>query len=351
MSTARFYDGLAATYHALYPDWEREVHDQARALSRVLGHPPPGSAIADVACGIGTQLLGLAECGYDVFGSDLSPAAVHRAGAECRKRGLVARLVVADMRALAWPDASMDAAVCADNAIPHLLTDDEVTSAFAELRRVLRPGARVAVTIRDYDAALRERPLSTSPQVMEAPGHRPIISFQLWTWHGAGDIYDLEHFQLTPGGDGEWTTTRRTATYRAYTRGHLLELAIRAGLVRPRWLAPRRAGYFQPVLVAARAGTDTRDALSHRRTLSSPEVRPADGSLGPEAANERRGLRGRLERHEVGGIRDDGTSPVRHEAGSGLGLRPGEPGVVASGDQQGRGRDRGQEAGQVLPPQ
>ncbi|WP_404392722.1 class I SAM-dependent methyltransferase [Humibacillus xanthopallidus] len=251
MSTARFYDGLAATYHALYPDWEKEVHEQARALSKLLGSPAPGSAIADVACGIGTQLLGLAEAGYDVFGSDVSRAAVHRARAECVKRGLVAHVVVADMRALPWPDASMDAAICADNAIAHLLSDDEVTSAFDELRRVLRPGARLAVTIRDYDAALRERPYGTAPQVMGTPGLGRVITFQLWTWHGASDIYDLEHFQLTCEDEGAWKTSRRTATFRAYTRAHLLELASGAGLAAAQWLTPRHAEDFQPVLIAA----------------------------------------------------------------------------------------------------
>ena len=257
VSTGRFYDGLAATYHALYPDWEKEIRDQARALSKLLGSPPPGSAIADVACGIGTQLLGLAEAGYDVFGSDLSRAAVHRAQAECVKRGLVAHVVVADMRALPWPDASMDAAICADNGLPHLLTDDEVTSAFDELRRVLRPGARLAVTIRDYDAALRKRPVSTAPQMMDSPGPGRIITFQLWTWRGASDVYDLEHFQLTSDDNGGWKTSRRSASYRAYSRAHLLELASRAGLARAHWLTPHRAGYFQPVMIAARPNRDT----------------------------------------------------------------------------------------------
>lgn len=260
VSTARFYDGLAATYHALYPDWEREVRDQARALTRLLGSPPPGSAIADSACGIGTQLLGLAEAGYDMFGSDLSLAAVHRAQAECVKRGLIARVVVADMRALPWPDASMDAAICADNAIPHLLTDEEVMHAFKELRRVVRPGAPLAVTIRDYDAALRERPNSIAPQVMDTPELGRMITFQLWTWRGAGDIYDLEHFQLTPRDDGEWQTSRRTATYRAYTRAHLLALATTAGLAKAHWVAPHRAEYFQPVMIAVRPSEDTRGA-------------------------------------------------------------------------------------------
>lgn len=252
MDTGRFYDGLADTYHALYPDWQKEVRDQARALTKLLGNPPPGSAIADTACGIGTQLLGLAQAGYAMFGSDLSRAAVHRAQTECVKRGVVAGVVVADMQALPWRDASMDAAICADNAIPHLLTDDEATGAFAELRRVLRPGAPLAVTIRDYDAALRERPVSTPLQVMHSPELGQMITFQVWTWRGAGDIYDLEHFQLSPEDDDEWKTSRRTATYRAYTRDHLRELATRAGLARARWLSPQRAEYFQHVMIAAR---------------------------------------------------------------------------------------------------
>lgn len=50
---------------------------------------------------------------------------------------------------------------------------------------------------------------------------------------------------------------RRTATYRAYTRAHLLELATRAGLARAHWVAPHRAKYFQPVMIAVRPSADT----------------------------------------------------------------------------------------------
>lgn len=64
MSTAQFYDGLADTYHALYPDWVGESRAQAESLHRLLGRWHRGPAdIADVACGIGTQLIGLAD--YD----------------------------------------------------------------------------------------------------------------------------------------------------------------------------------------------------------------------------------------------------------------------------------------------
>lgn len=135
--------------------------------------------IADTACGIGTQLIGLAASGYRMYGSDLSLGALARAHAECARRGLDADLAVADRRALPRADRSMDAAVCADNAIPHLLTDDDALAALGELVRVLRPMGRVAITTRAYDAMLRSRPTSTPPQVMEHAELGRTISFQL----------------------------------------------------------------------------------------------------------------------------------------------------------------------------
>ena len=43
MSTAQFYDGLADTYHALYPDWVGEVRAQAASL-----HRPGGTVIVSI---------------------------------------------------------------------------------------------------------------------------------------------------------------------------------------------------------------------------------------------------------------------------------------------------------------
>src|ERR1700689_5265286 len=76
MSTAEFYDGLADSYHALYPDWAGEGRAQAEALHRLLGRWHRGPAdIADIACGIGTQLIGLAGLGHRIGPTRAPPSA------------------------------------------------------------------------------------------------------------------------------------------------------------------------------------------------------------------------------------------------------------------------------------
>src|SRR5580693_6103849 len=114
MSTAEFYDGLADTYHALYADWRKAGMVQARALHQLLSrwHREPAD-IADVACGIGTQLIGLASLGHRVTGSDISARAVSRARRECAAVGVQAGLLVADMRDLPLRESCADAVICA----------------------------------------------------------------------------------------------------------------------------------------------------------------------------------------------------------------------------------------------
>ena len=61
MSVERFYDELAPFYHLIFPDWEASIRRQAEALDGVIRERWGDGrlSILDVACGIGTQALGL----------------------------------------------------------------------------------------------------------------------------------------------------------------------------------------------------------------------------------------------------------------------------------------------------
>src|SRR5262245_22465570 len=138
--TQDFYDRLAPYYHLIYPHWDTSIARQSAGLERVLTEfgVPPGSALLDAACGIGTQALGLAQRGYRVTASDLSPGAIARARNEAEMRGLPITFTVADLRSLSRSFATRFPAVIAcDNAIPHLLSDEDIRTALAECSRVL----------------------------------------------------------------------------------------------------------------------------------------------------------------------------------------------------------------------
>lgn len=253
-STARFYDEMADDYHLIYADWAASVRRQGGALDALVGQE--GALVLDCSCGIGTQAIGLALRGHRVLGTDLSVRAAARARREAARLGLTLPTAGADMRQLPFPSGRFDAVVCADNALPHLLTEPDVRAALTEMRRVLRPGGRLLVSARPYDELLRERPVSTPPQVHgSADGTGRSITFQLWHWHDDGEHYDLELFRLLPE-QGEWRVRVHRATYWALGRTRLAGFAAGAGFTDIAWLTPEKTGFFQPLLTARAAAVD-----------------------------------------------------------------------------------------------
>ncbi|MET8632301.1 class I SAM-dependent methyltransferase [Streptomyces sp. NPDC004680] len=247
-SVADFYDELADDYHLIYADWDASIRRQGEVLDGLMGQAH--AEVLDCSCGIGTQAIGLALRGHRVTGTDLSARAAARAAREAARRKVPLRTAAADMRRLPFPDARFDTVVCADNSLPHLLTEQDVHAALAEMRRVLRPAGRLLLSTRPYDDLLRNRPESTPPQVHRpADGGERTVTFQLWHWHEDGEHYDLEHVQLLPA-DGEWRVKVRRTVYWALARDRLAGFVTDAGFVDPEWRMSQETGFFQPLLVA-----------------------------------------------------------------------------------------------------
>jgi SAM-dependent methyltransferase len=99
--------------------------------------PRPSDEVLDLAGGTGDLAEALAGRVARVLSTDFSPAMVEAA----RRRGIPgAEHRVLDMQELDLPDASFDGVVC---RFGYMLVPDW-TRAFAETRRVLRPGGRLA---------------------------------------------------------------------------------------------------------------------------------------------------------------------------------------------------------------
>lgn len=246
----QFYDQLAENYHLLYPDWKAATTEQAHALGALIRHEcgSDPQAVLDSACGIGTQAIGLAALGHHVIATDLSPIAVARAAREAHLRHLPLLTTAADLRALPLRSESVDVVICADNALPHLLTTDDLRAALADMRRVLKPGGLLMITTRPYDAIRAHHPRSTPPQVADTPNGKA-ITFQLWNWHDDGERYDLELFQLIPH-SGTWSTQVYRTTYWALTQSQITAVVTSQGFHETAWHPPEDTGFFQPVLTA-----------------------------------------------------------------------------------------------------
>jgi SAM-dependent methyltransferase len=112
----------------------------------------PGDSVLDLACGAGqpsTTAAVRVRPGGRVTATDLSPdmvAVTRRKAQTLGLDNLEAREM--DMQALAFPDASFDAATCRFGL---MFCPDPVKGA-SEIRRVLRPGGRFATAVWDVPA-------------------------------------------------------------------------------------------------------------------------------------------------------------------------------------------------------
>jgi ubiquinone/menaquinone biosynthesis C-methylase UbiE len=107
---------------------------------------PPGSRVIDVGCGIGSFSALLAARSLDVVGADVSEKNVELV----RRRYPQIEAVRADAQALPFEDGSFDGAVCME-VLEHVEDDRE---ALGELRRVLRDGAPLVVSVPNLAAPL-----------------------------------------------------------------------------------------------------------------------------------------------------------------------------------------------------
>jgi SAM-dependent methyltransferase len=241
-----FYDRLAPFYHLIYPDWEASIRRQAADLDGILReHWGAGRlAILDLACGIGTQALGLAALGHTVTGSDLSAPAIARAEREAEKRSLRIDFSVADMRS-AWShhQKQFDVVIACDNAVPHLLTDDDLLAAFEQMFACARSGGGCLVTVRDYDKEERAG-VQVKPYGVRVEGDARYLVFQVWEFHGL--IYDLAMYLVEDRGGPDCVTRVMRSRYYAVGTDTLLALMRRAGFVQVERLD---GPFYQPVLL------------------------------------------------------------------------------------------------------
>lgn len=142
----RMWSGVAGAWgeHAAFIDARGAVVTE-RMLD--LAGPRPGERVLELACGPGGAGLAAAERvgpSGEVVLSDVSPGMVSIARTRAEARGLKnvsARAL--DLEQIDQPDSSYDIVLCREG----LMLVQNPARALGEIRRVLRPGGRVAIAV------------------------------------------------------------------------------------------------------------------------------------------------------------------------------------------------------------
>ena len=132
-------------------DWVRDLaedifHPGGEELtSRTLAamHLPANARIADLGCGTGTTAILLAkDYGLRVSAIDISAVNIKRAAERAKKNGVAIHFKQSDVKYLPYADNELDAvlAECTFSLFK------QQTAVLAEIRRVLKPGGKLAIT-------------------------------------------------------------------------------------------------------------------------------------------------------------------------------------------------------------
>jgi ubiquinone/menaquinone biosynthesis C-methylase UbiE len=206
-------------YLRAYADDERqgEAQSQALAAARLAGCPPGGDVL-DVPCGFGRHSVPLARARYRVVGVDRSESLL----AEAQRRTGGERwpkLVRADYRELPLPDESFDAALNLFTSLGYL-GDEQDARVLGEIRRVLRPGARLVIETMHRDLLVRE---SREQDWRLLGGGRLLLEQR--TFDAGSGVAQTTQTLIENTGERD----SRSFSVRVYTATELVAMLMRAG--------------------------------------------------------------------------------------------------------------------------
>ncbi|MBO0826027.1 MAG: class I SAM-dependent methyltransferase, partial [Actinobacteria bacterium] len=164
---------------------------------------PPGGLLVDLACGRGGYGLEIAaRTGAKLVGVDFSAEALRQARELARQRGMSADFRVGDLAATGLDTGSAVGVVCVD-AIQFA---EQPGAVYRELRRILAPGGRVALTNWEATDRTDSRVLDRTRNVnlragLEAAGFEDIEVRERPAWRDAERAMWQEAAALTPGDD------------------------------------------------------------------------------------------------------------------------------------------------------
>lgn len=215
-NTNAFYDAIAEHYPLFYKDWEVKLEREGLSL-RSIFRKKGIQRVLVTACGVGTQAIPLAELGYEIVATDPSAGMIRKAQATADERGLSDKIEfhrAAFHELTDVVDGPFDAVVCKGNALPHLLTDEEIETALLIFYELLRPGGTLVIGMRDFDPFMQHRPRFLPGFDHVDDDDSEFITFEIWEWEEGPPVIATQNLYLVQGQPPTLETTKRTVSFR-----------------------------------------------------------------------------------------------------------------------------------------
>jgi glycine/sarcosine N-methyltransferase len=232
-NTNTFYDAIAEHYHLFYRDWHATLQREGSALRRIFRNRDV-KTILDASCGTGTQTIALAQQKFSITAVDPSFNMLMKARENAMAYGVTDNITFVSAGFLDLPYAvagPFDAVMTKGNALPHLLTDSEITQALCNFYDLLRPGGTVVIGIRDFDFLLEDRPRFMPRHIHMEGFDQEYILFDVWEWEETDPVLVTFNTFVVSGKGERYEVGKYPVTYRALKREELENMMREVGFV------------------------------------------------------------------------------------------------------------------------
>lgn len=180
----------------------------------------------------------------------ISPKEIETAKQVAKRLGASLSFKVADFTKLGETiKEQFDVVLSYDNAIGHVKDESALKATFSSIKKCIKPGGTLLVSVRDYDKLRLEKPCGTLPRTVEDQFGKRIIT-QTWEWNEAGDAYELTLFILQKKGSDWSAQAHGPVRMRAFNRSEIEAALHKNEAAEIRWFEPKESGYYQPVVMA-----------------------------------------------------------------------------------------------------